>query len=121
MSGSQSSGFHVDRLYSASGDISPARADNRGSRRSRRGRRTARINELRDEITAAEPALAALRTHRGKSEPKTAITWLELSFDDPTQRHPRRVAQHFQNEHNDPNGATWAVAAVQAFLRALDA
>jgi hypothetical protein len=71
--------------------------------------------------TQSPAALDALRTHRRKSEPRTAIGWFEASFDDPTQRHPRRVGQHFRDEHNDPNGATWAVDAVQTFLHALNA
>lgn len=71
---------------------------------------------------ASDPdALAALRAHRTTSEPRTAIAWIADAFTDPTTRYSRRIGQHFANEYGRDDGATWAVAAAQHFLRAFDA
>lgn len=80
-----------------------------------------RITDTADAIMlaaacAADPiAMAALAEHGTHSEAKKAINWVAEQFTSPTSAAARRMARHV----GDDVGATWAVDAAAAFMRAL--
>jgi hypothetical protein len=66
-----------------------------------------------------EPSLAALREHRGRSDVRKALGWIEDAFRSPTAGGARQMESHLEDTGGGSGGGAWAHRTATALVKAL--